>query len=117
MEISGFLKWAQRGAGLSAIIGTWTSFIILIVYLRFKSAYGTEFFSKFEFPDFKILHEILRGGIPVGLGNFIELSMFSGAGIIFLGRFGSEVIAANGIALTMVACFLWSLYQLGMPRQ
>ncbi|GIR87521.1 MAG: MATE family efflux transporter [Gammaproteobacteria bacterium] len=100
----GFPEMGARGAGLSAIIGTWTSFIILIVYLRFKSAYGTEFFSKFEFPDFKILHEILRGGIPVGLGNFIELSMFSGAGII-LGRFGSEVIAANGIALTIGGLF------------
>ena len=100
----GFPEMGARGAGLSAIIGTWTSFIILIVYLRFKSAYGTEFFSKFEFPNFKILHEILRGGIPVGLGNFIELSMFSGAGII-LGRFGSEVIAANGIALTIGGLF------------
>ena len=100
----GFPEMGARGAGLSAIIGTWTSFIILIIYLRFKSAYGTEFFSKFEFPDFKILHEILRGGIPVGLGNFIELSMFSGAGII-LGRFGSEVIAANGIALTIGGLF------------
>ena len=100
----GFPEMGARGAGLSAIIGTWTSFIILIVYLRFKSAYGTEFFSKFEFPDFKILLEILRGGIPVGLGNFIELSMFSGAGII-LGRFGSEVIAANGIALTIGGLF------------
>ena len=100
----GFPEMGASGAGLSAIIGTWTSFIILIVYLRFKSAYGTEFFSKFEFPNFKILHEILRGGIPVGLGNFIELSMFSGAGII-LGRFGSEVIAANGIALTIGGLF------------
>ena len=100
----GFPEMGARGAGLSAIIVTWTSFIIFIVYLRFKSAYGTEFFSKFEFPDFKILHEILRGGIPVGLGNFIELSMFSGAGII-LGRFGSEVIAANGIALTIGGLF------------
>ncbi len=44
------------------------------------------------------------GYIPVGLGNFIELSMFSGAGII-LGRFGSEVIAANGIALTLGGLF------------
>ncbi len=100
----GFPEMGARGAGLSAVIGTWSSFIILIIYLRFKSAYGTEFFSKFEFPNFKILHEILRGGIPVGLGNFIELSMFSGAGII-LGRFGSEVIAANGIALTIGGLF------------
>ena len=100
----GFPEMGASGAGLSAVIGTWTTFVLLIIYLRFKSAYGTELFKKIELPNIKILKEILTGGIPVGLGNFIELSMFSGAGII-LGRFGSEVIAANGIALTIGGLF------------
>ena len=100
----GFPEMGARGAGLSAIIGTWTTFFLLIAYLKYKSGFGTELFSKFDFPNLKILKEILRGGIPVGLGNFIELSMFSGAGII-LGRFGSEVIAANGIAMTIGGLF------------
>ena len=96
----GFPEMGARGAGLSAVIGTWTTFFLLIIYLKYKSAFKTELFEKFDLPNFKILKEILTGGLPVGLGNFIELSMFSGAGII-LGRFGSEVIAANGIALTV----------------
>jgi|TARA_B000000475_G_C15976593_1_gene439222 MATE family multidrug resistance protein len=100
----GFPEMGARGAGLSAVIGTWTSFLILIIYLKHKSAFGTELFSKFDLPNPKIIKEILVGGIPVGLGNFIELSMFSGAGIV-LGRFGSEVIAANGIALTLGGLF------------
>ena len=100
----GFPEMGAAGAGLSAVIGTWVSFLILIVYLKYKSAFGTELFSKFDLPNLKILKEILIGGIPVGLGNFIELSMFSGAGIV-LGRFGSEVIAANGIALTLGGLF------------
>ena len=100
----GFPEMGARGAGLSAVIGTWTSFLILIIYLKHKSAFGTELFSKFDLPNPKILKEILIGGVPVGLGNFIELSMFSGAGIV-LGRFGSEVIAANGIALTLGGLF------------
>lgn len=100
----GFPEMGARGAGLSAVIGTWSSFLILIIYLKYKSAFGTELFSKFDLPNPKILKEILIGGIPVGLGNFIELSMFSGAGIV-LGRFGSEVIAANGIALTLGGLF------------
>ena len=104
MEISGFLKWAQEVLVYQQSLVHGLRLLFSSSTLRFKSAYGTEFFSKFEFPDFKILHEILRGGIPVGLGNFIELSMFSGAGII-LGRFGSEVIAANGIALTIGGLF------------
>ncbi|MDB3976284.1 MATE family efflux transporter [Gammaproteobacteria bacterium] len=100
----GFPEMGAAGAGLSAVIGTWVSFLILIVYLKYKSAFGTELFSKFDLPNLKTLKEILIGGVPVGLGNFIELSMFSGAGIV-LGRFGSEVIAANGIALTLGGLF------------
>jgi len=101
----GFPEMGARGAGLSAVIGTWTSFTILILYLRFRKEFQTtRLFSNFDFPNLTTLKEILRGGIPVGLGNFIELSMFSGAGII-LGRFGSEVIASNGIALTIGGLF------------
>ena len=101
----GFPEMGARGAGLSAVIGTWTSFILLLFYLRFRDEYkSTQLFSKFDLPNTATLKEILRGGIPVGLGNFIELSMFSGAGII-LGRFGSEVIASNGIALTIGGLF------------
>jgi MATE family multidrug resistance protein len=101
----GFPEMGARGAGLSAVIGTWTSFILLILYLKIRKEFEpTKLFFKFDLPNFRILKEILRGGIPVGLGNFIELSMFSGAGII-LGRFGSEVIAANGIALTIGGLF------------
>jgi multidrug resistance protein, MATE family len=101
----GFPEMGAKGAGLSAVIGTWTSFILLILYLKFKKEFeSTKLFSKFDLPNLNTLKEILKGGIPVGFGNFIELSMFSGAGII-LGRFGSEVIAANGIALTVGGLF------------
>ena len=72
----GFPEMGAKGAGLSAVIGTWTTFILLIIYLKYKSAFGTELFSRFDFPNFHKLKEILVGGIPVGFGNFIELSMF-----------------------------------------
>ena len=42
--------------------------------------------------------------------------MFSGAGII-LGRFGSEVIAANGIAMTIGGLFFMIPYLLEMQLQ
>ena len=101
----GFPEMGARGAGLSAVIGTWTSFTILIFYLKFNKAYqSTNLFSNFDFPNLSKLKEILKGGLPVGLGNFVELSMFSGTGII-LGRYGSEVIAANGVALTIGGLF------------
>ena len=49
----------------------------------------------------------------MGLGNFIELTMFSGATLI-LGRLGSEVIAAHGIALNIGGFFFMVPLSIGM---
>ena len=98
----GFPEMGARGSGLSAIIGTWTSLTVLTLYIKFrKEIYApTEFFKRFELPSFKVIKEILRGGLPMGISNFIELSMFSGATLI-LGRLGADVVAAHGIAINI----------------
>ena len=98
----GFPEMGARGSGLSAIIGTWPSLIVLTLYIKFrKEIYApTEFFKRFELPSFKVIKEILRGGLPMGISNFIELSMFSGATLI-LGRLGADVVAAHGIAINI----------------
>ena len=98
----GFPEMGARGSGLSAIIGTWTSLTVLILYIKFrKEIYApTEFFKRFELPSLKVIKEILRGGLPMGISNFIELSMFSGATLI-LGRLGADVVAAHGIAINI----------------
>ena len=98
----GFPEMGARGSGLSAIIGTWTSLTVLTLYIKFrKEIYApTEFFKRFELPSLKVIKEILRGGLPMGISNFIELSMFSGATLI-LGRLGADVVAAHGIAINI----------------
>ena len=98
----GFPEMGARGSGLSAIIGTWTSLTVLTLYIKFrKEIYApTKFFKRFELPSYKVIKEILRGGLPMGISNFIELSMFSGATLI-LGRLGADVVAAHGIAINI----------------
>tara|TARA_Y100001960_G_C14776543_1_gene883562 strand:- start:2890 stop:4338 length:1449 start_codon:yes stop_codon:yes gene_type:complete len=98
----GFPELGARGSGLSAIIGTWTSLTILVLYVKFKKEIysPTKFFDKFDLPSLKVIREILKGGLPMGASNFIELSMFSGATLI-LGRLGADVVAAHGIAINI----------------
>ena len=98
----GFPELGARGSGLSAIIGTWTSLTVLVFYVKLrKKIYGpTNFFQTIELPSLKVIKEILKGGLPMGISNFIELSMFSGATLI-LGRLGADVVAAHGIAINI----------------
>ena len=44
-------------------------------------------------------------GLPIGLGIFVELSMFSGAAII-LGPLGDLIVASHAVALS-IASFLF----------
>jgi MATE family multidrug resistance protein len=97
----GFPEMGARGAGLSAIIGTWTALFTLIFYIWWSKNYkSTEFFSRFDWPSLRVIKDILRGGIPLGLSNFFEIGMFSGSTLI-LGSLGSQVVAAHGIALNI----------------
>ena len=97
----GFPEMGARGAGLSAIIGTWTALFTLIFYVWWSKNYkSTEFFSRFDWPSLRVIKDILRGGIPLGLSNFFEIGMFSGSTLI-LGSLGSQVVAAHGIALNI----------------
>ena len=97
----GFPEMGAKGAGLSAIIGTWTALFTLIFYVWWSKNYkSTEFFSRFDWPSLRVIKDILRGGIPLGLSNFFEIGMFSGSTLI-LGSLGSQVVAAHGIALNI----------------
>ncbi len=97
----GFPEMGAKGSGLSAIIGTWTALFVLLIYIKISKAYEpTEFFKKIDLPSLSTIKEILNGGLPMGISNFIELSMFSGATLI-LGRLGADVVSAHGIALNI----------------
>ena len=110
----GFPEMGARGAGLSAIIGTWTALTILIVYLRLSTNYKqTQFFSRFDWPSLSTIKEILKGGLPLAASNFIELSMFSGATLV-LGSLGSQVVASHGIAINIGGLLFMVPLSIGM---
>jgi MATE family multidrug resistance protein len=58
--------------------------VIILIYINIDKKYKlTEPFSKFTPPSIKTTKEVFKLGLPIGFGIFIELSMFSGAQIIF----------------------------------
>ncbi|MDG2061448.1 MAG: MATE family efflux transporter [SAR86 cluster bacterium] len=99
----GLPELGAKGAGLSIAIGTWSALIITLIYIKINISYQKgSLFLRFDMPSIPKITEILKGGLPVGASNFIELSMFSGASLI-LGKLGSDVIAAHGIALNIAS--------------
>ena len=80
----GFPEMGAKGAGLAAVIATWSALIILISYIKLNKVYDpTNIFDSFEIPSLKVLKEIINGGFPVGRSNFSEVSMFAGAAFFF----------------------------------
>ncbi len=60
-----------------------------------RRRYGT---GSFHLPRWGEIGQVARVGLPMGLGDFIELASFS-AFFALIGRIGTEALAANQIAL------------------
>lgn len=59
--------------------------------------------------SWKELHRVLRIGLPMGVGDFIEIASFS-AFFGIIGRIGTLVLAASQIALQYMSLTLYSWY-------
>lgn len=76
--------------GLNALLSA------LILWRRpFRKQFGT---AKAHFASWSELKPVFRVGLPLGLGDFIEIASFS-AFFALIARLGTDVLAANQIAL------------------
>lgn len=87
------------GAGWTSTVANWTMFICIVGYVWKKKEYAEYRIvgSLFEVSKKKI-GELLRVGIPVGMIQFSEISLF----VVFawlMGRYGVKEISANQIAI------------------
>jgi len=86
------------GLGYATAI-VWTLlFLFLLLYTSNAKKYKHfQLFRQFQPPNFKILKEILKLGIPLSLTIGLEIMMFAAVGL-FIGRFSIDIIAAHQIA-------------------
>ncbi len=87
-----------KGAAYATLIANILSGILSAFILWSPSnrkEYGT---GKFRIASFKEIKQVIKIGLPMGFGDFVEISSFS---IFFamLGRLGTNVLAASNIAL------------------
>ena len=107
-------KLGGVGCGIATSIVSFIMMISIIIYINFSKKYKkTEPFSKFSLPSVDTSKEVFKLGLPIGLGIFIELSMFSGAAII-LSVLGEVVVASHSVAINIASLFFMVPLAIGL---
>ena len=107
-------KLGGVGCGIATTIVSFIMMISIFIYISFSKNYKkTQPFSKFSKPSSATTKEVLKLGLPIGLGIFIELSMFSGAAII-LSVLGEIVVASHSVAINIASLFFMVPLAIGL---
>lgn len=101
------------GCGVAqAIIMWWQLTLIVIVVTRQRFA-PTGWMSKFSWPSWQPISQLLRIGLPIGTTIFTEMGLFS-ITTLLLGRFGAETVAAHNITMNLNGLLFMPALALGM---
>ena len=107
-------KLGGVGCGIATTIVSFIMMVSIFIYISFSKNYKkTQPFSKFSKPSLATTKEVLKLGLPIGLGIFIELSMFSGAAII-LSVLGEIVVASHSVAINIASLFFMVPLAIGL---
>ena len=102
------------GCAYATAIVSWLGLIAFWLLTLFLKQYKTtRIYGGFIWPDFKSSFELLKLGIPISFGIFVELSMFSGAALV-ISFFGANSLAAHTIAINLVGLLFMLPLSLGL---
>ena len=105
----GFPKMGGVGCAWATVILVWGMFLCLLLMLAgLKAVKTSRLLSEFSGPDRGSIMYTLALGLPIGFSIIIELSMFSGAGLL-IAAFGPVEVSAHAVAIT-VASMSFMLY-------
>jgi len=88
-----------RGAAIASFSTQLVSFVAIIIY-ALKVLPEHELLKNFQRPDWEMLREVFRLGIPIGLTTLSEVSLFA-ASAMMMGWLGTVALAAHGIAASL----------------
>jgi MATE family multidrug resistance protein len=99
----GFPALGAVGTGVSNAVVMWIMFAVMLRYVRRHRIYRPlTLFERFDWPQPKVLREILALGLPFGGSVLSEGGLFVAAAFI-MGTMGATVVAAHQIALNYAA--------------
>jgi MATE family multidrug resistance protein len=98
----GFPVWGVAGAAFATVLANLVVAVVsawLLWRPKVHRRYDTRRARRSSLAD---LRRVLATGLPMGLGDFIEISSFA-AFFALIGRLGTEILAANNIALQFMS--------------
>ena len=99
--------WATTGANAIALLA------MLIYLLRSRAYAQLNVFRQRALPSARLMRDILKLGIPIGVTLFVEVSMFC-AIALFLAPLGAQTVAAHQIVLNATSMAFMVPLSLGM---
>ena len=110
----GFPKLGGMGCGVATSIVSLIMMVVLFMYIALSKNYKqTAPFIAFTLPSIETTKEVFKLGLPIGIGIFIELSMFTGAAII-LSVLGEVVVASHTVAINIASLFFMVPLAIGL---
>ena len=107
----GFPALGIAGAGWGMTISYWMTAGILIIFVLALKDYRNYFRHIFNFHGTSYLLELLQIGIPMGVMYCVEVAFFFALTLV-MGIFGSEIQAANQVALQYVGLFMSMMFSI-----
>ncbi len=109
----GFPRMGIRGAAIATVIASYTSAIIIFLYMfkaRYRSEYATLKNHRFDWMLFK---RLMRFGLPNGFHFMLDLFGFT-LFVLFVGRFGMLELAATNITFNINLIAFMPMIGIGM---
>lgn len=105
----GFPQFGGVGCAWATVVLTWLSFGTTVAVLKWhRKLRHQRLLANFERPNIESIKRTLFLGVPIGISFVVELSMFSGAGMM-IAAFGAVEAGAHAVAIT-VASMSFMLY-------
>lgn len=99
----GFPALGAVGAGIAHAVALWIQAICFLLYIWRRQHYSSvNLFERFDWPNLKILKDLLRIGIPMGTALFMEGSLFVVMALL-MGSLGEVSAGAHAVAINVAS--------------
>jgi len=92
-----------EGCGVATSIVIWAQLLMMFFYVRWHAHFKEfELFRRWDWPQWAAISKLLKIGLPIGTGIFVEGSLFIGAALL-IARLGALPASAHLIAINYSA--------------